>query len=158
MTATRSILVTGASSGIGYAAARILKERGWRVLATARRQESLDELRNAVGVEAIHLELADTNSIDACARAALELTDGRIDALFNNAAFGQVGAVEDLEFLLASELEALVGAPPVVLRRFQKMVESLRPRPLPAPTGPSSVPPSSPCSACSFFLVLSSNA
>ena len=69
-----------------------------------------------------------------------------------------VGAVEDLEFLLASELEARVGAPPVVLRRFQKTVESLRPRPLPAPTGPSSVPPSSPCSACSFFLVLSSNA
>lgn len=97
MTATRSILVTGASSGIGYAAARMLKQRGWRVLATARRDEDLDELRHAVGVEAIALELADSASIDACARAALDLTDGRLDALFNNAAYGQVGAVEDLD-------------------------------------------------------------
>lgn len=92
----KSILVTGASSGIGLAAARTLKARGWRVLATARRAEDLARLQGEEGVEALPLELADTSSIAACAAAALERTSGRVDALFNNAAFGQVGAVEDL--------------------------------------------------------------
>ena len=93
---SRSILITGASSGIGLASARMLKARGWRVLATARRPADLDRLRNEEGVEALHLELADPGSVLRCATETLRLTEGRIDALFNNAAFGQVGAVEDL--------------------------------------------------------------
>lgn len=92
----RTILITGASSGIGLASARVMKARGWHVLATARRPQDLAMLRDAEGVEALPLELADGPSIAACAEAALDLTGGRIDALFNNAAYGQIGAVEDL--------------------------------------------------------------
>lgn len=92
----RSILVTGCSSGIGLASARLLKARGWRVLATARSADDLARLERDEGVEAIRLELADPASIAACADAVLARTSGRLDALFNNAAFGQVGAVEDL--------------------------------------------------------------
>lgn len=92
----RTILITGCSSGIGLASARVMKARGWRVLATARRAEDLAMLENAVGVEALRLELGDSASISACADAALKRTGGRIDVLFNNAAYGQVGAVEDL--------------------------------------------------------------
>ena len=92
----RTILITGCSSGIGLASARVMKARGWRVLATARTPEDLAMLERDVGVEALHLELADLNSVAACAREALSRTDGRVHALFNNAAFGQVGAVEDL--------------------------------------------------------------
>ncbi len=53
-------------------------------------------LERDIGVEALHLELADPQSIAACANEALTRTDARLNALFNNAAFGQVGAVEDL--------------------------------------------------------------
>lgn len=92
----RTILITGCSSGIGLASARVMKERGWRVFATARRPEDLAMLTGEVGVEALHLELTDPRSIGACAEEALARTDGKLDALFNNAAYGQVGAVEDL--------------------------------------------------------------
>ena len=92
----KTILVTGCSSGIGWAAARMMKERGWRVLATARRPEDLVRLKAELGVEALHLELADPASIAAAADAALAASGGRIEALFNNAAYGQPGAVEDL--------------------------------------------------------------
>ncbi len=97
MSSRRTILITGASSGIGLSAARILRERGWHVLATARRPEDLERLRRAVGVEALPLELGDPRSVEACAHEALGLAGGTITALFNNAAFGQVGAIEDIE-------------------------------------------------------------
>lgn len=91
----RSILITGASSGIGLASATLLTSRGWRVLATARTDADLKRLA-ALGCEALRLELADPASVAACAEAALKLTDGKLFALFNNAAYGQPGAVEDL--------------------------------------------------------------
>ncbi|RUO98447.1 SDR family NAD(P)-dependent oxidoreductase [Hyphomicrobium sp.] len=93
---TRTILITGCSSGIGLDAARTLQERGWRVIATARKPEDLARLNNFLNVEALPLELSDPQSIATCAIRALEMTRGKIDALFNNAAFGQPGAVEDL--------------------------------------------------------------
>lgn len=93
---TRTILITGCSSGIGRASARVMKARGWRVIATARTDDDLAALRRDAGVEALHLELSRTESIADCADKALALTGGRLDALFNNAAYGQVGAVEDL--------------------------------------------------------------
>ncbi len=96
MAGERAILITGCSSGIGLASARILKARGWRVLATARTPDDLDRLEKDEGVEALSLELSDPASVAACAEDALRRTDGKLDALFNNAAFGQVGAVEDL--------------------------------------------------------------
>jgi NAD(P)-dependent dehydrogenase (short-subunit alcohol dehydrogenase family) len=96
ITLHRSILITGCSTGIGFAAARDLKARGWRVLATARKPDDLARL-STMGLEALSLELADPASIAACATRALELTEGHLGALFSNAAYGQVGAVEDLE-------------------------------------------------------------
>ncbi|MEO1718858.1 MAG: SDR family NAD(P)-dependent oxidoreductase [Pseudomonadota bacterium] len=90
------ILITGASTGIGKAAALTMHARGWRVFATARRDEDLAAL-NALGVTAIDLELADGQSVAACANKVADLSDGRIDALFNNAAYGQAGAIEDVD-------------------------------------------------------------
>jgi len=91
----RSILITGCSSGIGRAAALAMKARGWRVFATARAAEDLAALE-AEGLESVYLELADPDSIAACAEFVLTATGERLDALFNNAAYGQTGAVEDL--------------------------------------------------------------
>ena len=92
----RSVLVTGASTGIGRAAAETLAGRGWRVLATARRPEDLAALAAIPGVEAIYLDYRDPAAIEACAAHVLEATGGRLHALFNNGAYGQPGAVEDL--------------------------------------------------------------
>lgn len=90
-----SVLVTGCSSGIGLAVAKGLAARQWRVFATARKPEDLDRLA-AMGLEALALDLDDSTSIRWAATQALDRTGGRLDALFNNGGFGQVGAVEDL--------------------------------------------------------------
>ena len=92
----KTILITGCSSGIGLAAAKTLNERGWRVFATARKDDDLQRLQDEIGVEALYLELRDGQSIKKCAGEALSRTNGRLDALFNNAAYGQLGAIEDL--------------------------------------------------------------
>jgi NAD(P)-dependent dehydrogenase (short-subunit alcohol dehydrogenase family) len=96
MTNDRTILITGCSSGIGLASARMLKARGWRVLATARKAEDLRRLAEQEGVEALYLELANPDAIAACAAEALRRTEGLLYAVFNNAAFSQPGAVEDI--------------------------------------------------------------
>lgn len=120
---SRSILITGCSSGIGLDAVRTMSERGWRVIATARKPEDLARLRNFLNVEALPLELADSQSIATCAIRALELTRGKLDALFNNAAFGQPGAVEDLSpALLREQLEVnLVGTHDLTRRLIPAM-------------------------------------
>lgn len=92
----KSILITGASTGIGAEAARQMHDRGWRVFATARAPTDLERLR-ATGVTAVPLELADPDSVAACAETVLNATNGQLDALFNNAAYGQAGALEDVD-------------------------------------------------------------
>lgn len=92
----RSLLITGCSSGIGLDAVRTMKARGWRVIATARKDEDLARLASEEGVEALYLELSNPQSIAECAVKTLQLTGGAIDGIFSNAAFGQPGAVEDL--------------------------------------------------------------
>lgn len=91
----RSILVTGCSSGIGAYCAKALHERGWRVFATARRTEDIASLA-AAGLEAYYLDYREPDSIAALAENVLAATDGKLDALFNNGAYAQPGAVEDL--------------------------------------------------------------
>ncbi|MCY4260872.1 MAG: SDR family NAD(P)-dependent oxidoreductase [Rhodobacteraceae bacterium] len=95
MSANRSILITGSSSGIGYDAARTLLHRGWRVFATCRKPEDCQRL-GAEGLESFPLDLSDDASIEAAFSEVLDRTGGRIDALFNNGAYMQVGALEDV--------------------------------------------------------------
>jgi NAD(P)-dependent dehydrogenase (short-subunit alcohol dehydrogenase family) len=91
----KSVLITGCSSGIGHCAAAGLKTRGWRVFATARKPEDVARLA-AEGFESLRLDLDDPVSIHGAVDAVLAATGGTLDALFNNAAYGQPGAVEDL--------------------------------------------------------------
>ena len=90
-----SILITGCSSGIGFQVAQGLRARGWRVFATARQPADVTRLQ-ADGLESLALDLRDSASIQTAVTAVLERTGGRLDALFNNGAYGQPGAVEDL--------------------------------------------------------------
>ncbi len=93
--AARTIIVTGASSGIGAYCARALKRDGWRVFATARKPEDIAALE-ADGLEAFYLDYTEPDSIAALADSVLERTGGTLDALYNNGAYAQAGAVEDL--------------------------------------------------------------
>jgi len=92
----RTVLITGCSSGIGLASAREMKARGWRVFATARKPEDIARLREEEGVESLYLDYAEPQSIEAAVRHVLAATGGTLTALFNNGAYGQPGAVEDL--------------------------------------------------------------
>jgi len=92
---SKTILITGCSSGIGYSAAVLLKNRGHHVIATARNPADVARLKQE-GFTALQLDLADSQSIQQAVNQALDLTGGTLDALFNNGAFGQPGAVEDL--------------------------------------------------------------
>ena len=91
----RSILITGCSSGIGECCARGLKTRGWRVIATARKTSDIKRLKGE-GFDTLHLDYTEAGSIKSCAEHALDLTGGKLGALFNNGGYGQPGAVEDL--------------------------------------------------------------
>lgn len=91
----KSILITGCSSGIGREVAHGLKARGYRVFASARKPADVAEL-SIEGFESLQLDLADPDSIQTAVNDLLGQTGGTLDALFNNGAYGQPGAVEDL--------------------------------------------------------------
>ncbi|MBF0126320.1 MAG: SDR family NAD(P)-dependent oxidoreductase [Magnetococcales bacterium] len=91
----RTILITGCSSGIGQCVAHGLKKRGYRVFATARKEADVAILRQQ-GFEACQLDLDDSISIRDAVDWVLGQTGGTLHALFNNGAYGQPGAVEDL--------------------------------------------------------------
>ena len=93
---TRTILITGCSSGIGHHAAHGLKERGWRVFAAARKPADVTRLADE-GLESVLLDYADEPSIAAGLAEVLGRTGGRLDALFNNGGFAQAGAIEDID-------------------------------------------------------------
>jgi len=95
MTIVKTVLITGCSSGIGYDSAVALKNRGHQVIATARQTKDVVRLQQE-GFISLQLDLADSFSIQQAVTQMLALTNGRCDALFNNGAFGQPGAVEDL--------------------------------------------------------------
>ncbi|MFT4728304.1 MAG: NAD(P)-dependent dehydrogenase (short-subunit alcohol dehydrogenase family) [Granulosicoccus sp.] len=91
----RSVLITGCSSGIGLDAARTLSARGWHVLATCRKETDCQLLR-AEGLDSFPLDYDDSQSISQGVLQAMELTNGKLDALFNNGAYAIPGLVEDL--------------------------------------------------------------
>lgn len=91
----KSILVTGCSSGIGRCVALKLASRGYRVFSSARKLEDVRALQ-ADGLESVQLDLADSVSIHSAMDDVLARCDGQLYALFNNGAYGQPGAVEDL--------------------------------------------------------------
>ncbi|MGN7294820.1 SDR family oxidoreductase [Rhizobium sp. SAFR-030] len=95
MPENRIIIVTGCSSGIGAHSARALKAAGWRVFATVRKPEDVSALEED-GIETLVMDYTRRETIDSLVEEVTQRTGGRIDALFNNGAYGQPGAVEDL--------------------------------------------------------------
>ncbi|MEW6331781.1 MAG: SDR family NAD(P)-dependent oxidoreductase [Pseudomonadota bacterium] len=91
----KNVLITGCSTGIGNCLARGLRERGYRVFATARKEPDVAALA-AAGFESLPLDLDSSGSIRSAVETVLERTQGQLYALINNGAYGQPGAVEDL--------------------------------------------------------------
>ncbi|MFA9459266.1 SDR family NAD(P)-dependent oxidoreductase [Thiohalorhabdus methylotrophus] len=119
-----AVAVTGCSSGIGECVAADLQNRGYRVLATARRREDRSRLEEQ-GLEALPLELGDPQSVAECAAAIRERAGGKLLGLVNNAAYGQPGAVEDLsrEVLDAQFQANLLGTHDLTVRLLPGMRE-----------------------------------
>ncbi|HKK35833.1 MAG TPA: SDR family NAD(P)-dependent oxidoreductase [Paracoccaceae bacterium] len=115
---TRAVLITGAGSGIGRSAARALKARGWRVLAAPRREADVAGLA-AEGFDAYPLDHEDPDSVAAGAARALEITDGRIDAVIHNGAFALPAPLEDVSReAMATVLAANLLGPHDLQRRL----------------------------------------
>jgi NAD(P)-dependent dehydrogenase (short-subunit alcohol dehydrogenase family) len=105
----RAIIITGASTGIGLEAARTFKSRGWFVICSARKPDDIERMGREVGVTCFPADLGDPASIDRFVASALAASNNRIDALYNNAAHGVIGAMEDLTpDILRQQLEVNV--------------------------------------------------
>ena len=91
---TKVILITGASSGIGFDAAATLARQGHRVYAAARRVERMEPLKEC-GVVPLQMDVTDEASMEAGVRTVLA-AEGRIDVLVNNAGYGYFGAIENV--------------------------------------------------------------
>jgi len=98
MQTKQAVLITGCSSGIGLCVARGLKKEDFQVIASARKPEDVQRLREEEHLQAVQLDLDDRESLNNGLQEALELTGGHLYGLFNNGAYGQPGAVEDLSW------------------------------------------------------------
>lgn len=89
-----TIFITGSSSGLGRAAARLFAARGWRVIATMRDPQKEKELAALPGVVRLSLDITQPEQIERAADQAI--SGGAVDVVFNNAGYGMAGPLEGL--------------------------------------------------------------
>lgn len=92
---TQTVLITGSSTGIGRATAKLFAEKGWNVVATMRTPEKESELKSAGSVLLARLDVTDGASIRTAIDSGIQRF-GRIDALVNNAGYGLTGTFESM--------------------------------------------------------------
>lgn len=90
----KTVVITGASSGIGLACVEASLKQGHQVIATARKESDLNKLEQ-LGAHPVALELLDPHSVKTAGETILQLADHNIHTLFNNAGFGLQVAMED---------------------------------------------------------------
>lgn len=121
---TQTIFITGASTGLGRATAKLFAGKGWKVFATMRSPEKETELQTLPGVTVLTLDVTKPDQIRAAAEAALAA--GPMDVLFNNAGYGLAGAFESTtDAQLVDEIDTnLLG----VMRVTQAFLPAMRER------------------------------
>ncbi len=90
----KNILITGCSTGIGYTTALVLKQNGYKIYTTARKEKDVKKLRE-LGLISYLLDVTKKKQISKVLELIIK-EDKKLDAVFNNAGFGQPGAVEDI--------------------------------------------------------------
>jgi NAD(P)-dependent dehydrogenase (short-subunit alcohol dehydrogenase family) len=90
----KTIFVTGSSSGLGRATAKLFSSRGWNVIATMRKPEKEKELATLPKIVLLPLDITDHQQIERAVASAMAL--GAIDVVFNNAGYGMAGPLEGL--------------------------------------------------------------
>jgi NAD(P)-dependent dehydrogenase (short-subunit alcohol dehydrogenase family) len=118
-----TVLITGASSGIGRATVHYFQQQGWQVAATMRRPEQADTLSALPNVQCLRLDVLDTASIEQ-AIATTQQAFGTIDVLVNNAGYGTVGAFEaatpeQIQQQFATNVFGLLNVTRVILPEFR---------------------------------------
>ena len=88
----KTLFITGSSSGLGRATARVFSSKGWNVIATMRAPEKEAELGKLPGVVLLGLDITDKRQIEAAAARAVGM--GEVDVVFNNAGYGLAGPLE----------------------------------------------------------------
>ncbi len=91
----KSVLITGCSSGLGLYMAESLQKDGWKVFATARKEQDIENLKSK-GIDAFFLDVTNSESIEKLVKYVSEKTNGKLYALINNAGCGYSGALEDI--------------------------------------------------------------
>jgi NAD(P)-dependent dehydrogenase (short-subunit alcohol dehydrogenase family) len=90
----KAIFITGSSSGLGRAAAKLFASKGWKVIASMRDPRKEKELGNISGVTLMALDVTDPHEIETVAEQVV--ASGGVDVVFNNAGYGLAGALEGL--------------------------------------------------------------
>jgi NAD(P)-dependent dehydrogenase (short-subunit alcohol dehydrogenase family) len=121
---TKTIFITGSSTGLGRATAKLFAGRGWKVIATMRSPDKETELGAVPGVTLLPLDVTKPEQIQAAVRSALAL--GPVDVVFNNAGYGLAGPLEGTsdEQLVAQIDTNLLG----VIRTTKEFVPHFRER------------------------------
>ncbi len=94
----KHILLTGGSLGIGKETAKILVEKGAKVLITGRSAQRLEEAAKYTGAQTLVFDISDHENISDMAQQSIEALDGKVDALINNAGIGTFQKIEDVTF------------------------------------------------------------
>jgi NAD(P)-dependent dehydrogenase (short-subunit alcohol dehydrogenase family) len=93
----QTVLITGASTGIGEACARHLANQGWQVFAGVRRDTDGERLASGTGIEPVHIDVTDADAIDLAVKHVSNVTNGTLRAVVNNAGIGIGGPIEYIE-------------------------------------------------------------
>lgn len=92
----KNIIITGGSLGIGKETARVLSKKGANVLVTGRSKERLDATQEYTGANNIEFDISDIENLSSYAKECIDIFDGRVDVLINNAGTGALRKIEDL--------------------------------------------------------------
>ncbi len=93
---SKTVIITGSSTGIGKATAKLFQEKGWNVIATMRSPEKEEELNKLDNVLVTRLDVEDLSSIEEAIKEGIEKF-GKIDVLVNNAGYGLMGTFESID-------------------------------------------------------------
>ena len=89
---SKTIFISGSSSGLGRASAKLFASKGWRVIASMRNPEKETELKNIAGVALVALDVTDPDQIEQVGQRVVDM--GGLDVVFNNAGYGMAGPLE----------------------------------------------------------------